>query len=427
MYKSRYRRKNNGCLWWLLVGWWWWFIEIYIFIFLGIAKLFRGNKTKSKSRTRSAPVKDSHETAWFLDEIKTPTEPAAVLKSSFVEESPEPEPEPKPELEPEHPQGYVEITRSSFRELPRPSSLGWTEADYKKAAETCNYCVVDVETTGLDCYADRIIEIAIVKVQSGQIVETYDTFVNPGMKIPARITALTGITDADISEAPTYYDIAEKVADLMNDTTAIGHNVTFDLNFIQQIFTVLPDDISIRIDFIDTWDYSRRVVKDVPNYKLQTMLDFFGIDPGHAHRAIDDAKATQKLFTALTEYRKTEKERVLRERREQKKAVDDLRHRTYAKSPLLDKSFCFTGVFTLDRESMQSLAVSVGALPRDQVSGRTDFLVMGDINGYPEWAIEKKKGTAEKLQAKGGKIQIIDESAFLSMVSKAKTALTEQG
>lgn len=398
------RSKNNskkGCLWWLFIGWWWWIVDVCISIIKSISKP-RSDAVKS-SRHNNDPIKNKSGKV-------SATNPPEI---SDISES----------LSPAAPT-YVKIPRGSFKEIPKPSrQYKWKSGDFKKAADTKDYCVLDVETTGLDYYDDRIIEIAIVRTYQDRIVDVFDTFVNPGIAVPERITALTGISNSDIEPAPSYSEIAPKIYDLLNNTTVIGHNVTFDLNFIQQLFTLLPSDIDISMDYIDTWDYARRVVDGLPNYKLQSLLAFFNIDPGDAHRAIDDAKATQKLFVALKNYQQNKRETELQAKREAKAEAEAARHEKYGNSPLLDISFCFTGEFSVERAELFDMVKSVGALPREKVSKKTNYLVVGDISDLPDWAIQRKKGEAEEIQANGGSIQIIDEADFFKMIDDARSVV----
>ena len=119
-------------------------------------------------------------------------------------------------------------------ELSRPSmSYRFTASDYADILSMKDFCVLDVETTGLHWRTDRIVQIGIIKVENLIPVVRFNTLVNPEIPIPPRATAIHGITDKDVMSAPTYAEIADQVFSILNKTTVVGHNVTFDINFIQ--------------------------------------------------------------------------------------------------------------------------------------------------------------------------------------------------
>ncbi len=90
------------------------------------------------------------------------------------------------------------------------------------------YAIVDVETTGLSPAAEKITEIAIYLHDGKQIVEEFQTLVNPEKKIPYRIVQITGINNSMVREAPKFYEIAKKIVELTEDKILVGHNVRFD-------------------------------------------------------------------------------------------------------------------------------------------------------------------------------------------------------
>ncbi|SVA20178.1 uncharacterized protein METZ01_LOCUS73032, partial [marine metagenome] len=97
-----------------------------------------------------------------------------------------------------------------------------------------NYCVIDLETTGLDNLTDAIIEIAVIKFDLDGISETYQSFVNPGREIPPFISDLTGIFDKDVLVAPEFNSIIPKLKEFIGDSILIGHNVGFDVGFLRE-------------------------------------------------------------------------------------------------------------------------------------------------------------------------------------------------
>jgi DNA polymerase-3 subunit epsilon len=158
-----------------------------------------------------------------------------------------------------------------------------------------DYTVIDIETTGIGP-RHRIVEIAGVKFSNNKIVDVFDTYVDPGMPIPPYATAIHGIRDADVADAPTIKEIMPYFCKFIGNSDVVGHNVRFDLDFL--VRSGMDIDLSNRHIF-DTLYLSRRYVKDAPNHKLETMIRWFNINTDKRHRAKDDSIATGELFLKL--------------------------------------------------------------------------------------------------------------------------------
>ena len=318
-----------------------------------------------------------------------------------------------------------------YRSKPKLSEP-WPDEKIAAVMDLHDFCVLDVETTGLDCIENHVVQVGIIKVADDQVIDLLNTFVNPGCHIPSRATEIHGITDNDVKGAPTYKQIADRMVSLLDGSTVVGHNVTFDLNFIQQILVERSNPKHIlNMEYVDTWDFANRLRLPVQDYKLQTLLAFYGIDPGEAHTAYDDARATLELFNALR-YEYSHKDEIeaqrkaaeLEARRQKKEAEKAARAAAFSASPLFEKSFCFTGSFSIDRAAMESLAQSVGGVLREKISGRTSYLVKGDVSDLPDWALDRKLHKAEELIEAGKGIQIIDETEFMRLIADAKNSLS---
>lgn len=112
-----------------------------------------------------------------------------------------------------------------------------------------DFVVLDLETTGLSVKEDQILEIGAVKVQGGEVTASYETFVNPGRKVPERITELTGIRDEMIANAPDVETAVRGFLDFCGGLPLLGHNILFDYSFIKQAA------INARLDFEkEAWD-----------------------------------------------------------------------------------------------------------------------------------------------------------------------------
>lgn len=160
-----------------------------------------------------------------------------------------------------------------------------------------NYVVLDVETTGFSPANDKIIELAALKVVNGEVVDQYSSFVNPGCKIPSRITQLTGITDADVKGAPKINVVIKKFADFRDDFPIVGHNVNFDMSFISVALQNVG--IGAEVACVDTLPLARAAFPDLVNHKLATLIKELNLlDHAQEHRALSDVIATNNLFVA---------------------------------------------------------------------------------------------------------------------------------
>lgn len=293
--------------------------------------------------------------------------------------------------------------------------------DDKEIKKLDDYIVLDLETTGLSKTQDRIVEIGLIRVSGGEIVDEYSTLVNPEMHIPAEASRINGIYDSDVSSAPRYSDVAEKLAGMLIGQTILGYNIAFDLAFIKNLFEECY--ISGDIKYFDVLYYAKRILPELRNHKLGTVSEYLNVLTKPEHRALDDAKATYFVFIecerrfelkrkAEAEARKIEREQIKKERAEK-----------YKSSPLFDIAFVFTGVFSKDREEIEQLATSVGGFVREKVTSKTDYLVVGDIKDLPDWAIARKFGKAEQLRTEGKKVKNISEAEYLKLIEDAKAIL----
>ena len=163
------------------------------------------------------------------------------------------------------------------------------------------FCVLDIETTGSDRGADLITEIGIVKVRAGEFLGTLQSLVNPGRAIPPMITMLTGITESMVVRAPPIEAVLPSMIEFLADAVVVGHNVGFDLAFINAAL-VRRGDPEINNPVVDTLPLARRLIRDeVPDCRLGTLASRFRLDHRPSHRALDDALATTDLLHLLLE------------------------------------------------------------------------------------------------------------------------------
>ena len=162
----------------------------------------------------------------------------------------------------------------------------------------CNECpingdviVFDIETTGLSRDLDRITEIGAVKLNNMEVVDRFQTFVNPERPIPANITELTGITDEMVEDAPSEKEALEKFIAFAGKGVLVAHNADFDTSFIKIACA--------RQGLTYTLKLARAALPHLKNFKLDTVAKEFKLGDFNHHRAIDDAEMLSKIFISL--------------------------------------------------------------------------------------------------------------------------------
>ena len=163
------------------------------------------------------------------------------------------------------------------------------------------YVVVDLETTGFSPLVDEIIEFGAILVVDGNVVDEFSSLANPGKEIEPNIVRITGITNRALSEAPPVYEVLPEFLAFIGDYPIVGHNISFDVNFLYDC-AMRYCGHGIHNDFIDTARLARRSIQNLPNHKLCTLLNYFGIENKHAHSAYCDAQCTYELYERLKPY-----------------------------------------------------------------------------------------------------------------------------
>jgi len=153
----------------------------------------------------------------------------------------------------------------------------------------------DLETTGLNPKTDKIIEIGAVRFNEKRVEDEFTMLINPGRSIPPFITQLTGISNEMVRGAANIHDVLGEFEAFVGDAPVIGHNVQFDLGFMK------PHNLLHYNTPIDTYELAAVLLPSAGRYKLGALSSLLGIPLSNAHRALDDAKATQGIFARLYE------------------------------------------------------------------------------------------------------------------------------
>jgi DNA polymerase III epsilon subunit family exonuclease len=187
----------------------------------------------------------------------------------------------------------------------KPKTIGYLEPgtssvlDFvKKVVERgSEFVVVDVETTGRDPKMADLIEIGAVRVRDGEIVDRFSTFVNPGRPIFG--AQMHGITDAEVAGAPAPRDAALGFLEFAGTASLAGHNIGFDLGFIEQALGE-PGKFA-EASYFDTLAIAREGYPDLESYKLGDVARFFGLSVETAHRGLADAETTAAVLARFAQ------------------------------------------------------------------------------------------------------------------------------
>ena len=158
------------------------------------------------------------------------------------------------------------------------------------------YVVVDLEATSTGSKA-KIIQVGIVVIEDGEIVEQYATDVNPHERLDSHIKELTGLTDKRLAKAPEFSQVAGKIFELVKDGIFVAHNVQFDANLLAEF--LFFEGYELRTPRIDTVELAQIFYPQLEKYNLGILCQELGIPLEQAHSALSDAQATAELFLCM--------------------------------------------------------------------------------------------------------------------------------
>ena len=176
-------------------------------------------------------------------------------------------------------------------------NIAYTVEDFDLRNST--YVVFDLETTGFSVTYDRIIQIAARKVLHGQVIETFDYFINPEMPIPAKITELTTITDDMVANAPLIEEILPKFLEFIDGAILVAQNASFDVGHIyanMERLNIKHKEFPV----IDTMQLARNFYhEELKFFNLKSLARYFKIQQEHHHLADDDTRVTTEIFLQM--------------------------------------------------------------------------------------------------------------------------------
>ncbi|RHP53613.1 exonuclease [Coprobacillus sp. AF31-1BH] len=283
-----------------------------------------------------------------------------------------------------------------------------------------NYCVLDLETTGLSPNYDSIIEIGIIKVKENKIVDKYNSLINPGFLINEYITSITGITNEMLKGKPKIIDLKKEVLNFIGNDVLVGHNISFDVSFLQKGFNE-----ELKNEYIDTLQFCRKLFKELSHHRLTDMSNYLEISRNE-HRSMSDCLCTKELYDCIKEKMKNnglEINDIFAKKNYSSKNID-----IHAIKPdnieidednfFYNKHCVFTGKLEkMIRKDAMQLVVNVGGILDNSVTKKTNYLILGN-NDYCSSIKDGKSSKhkkAEKYKLEGQDIEIIDEDTFYNL------------
>lgn len=156
-----------------------------------------------------------------------------------------------------------------------------------------DYCVLDTETTGLTPGTNEIIEIGMLRVRNGKIVSRYSQLVQPTQRISSFITSLTGISNEMVAGMPSLDEIREDVFDFIGDDVILGHNILFDMKFMNAGFQT-----DLANEYMDTLQFARKVYPELSHHRLSDLSRYLRLT-NNEHRALADCVTTYELYETI--------------------------------------------------------------------------------------------------------------------------------
>lgn len=287
-----------------------------------------------------------------------------------------------------------------------------------------DFVVIDVETTGLDATFDSLIEISAIRVQHDEEVSRFSSLIAADHPISSFIEQLTGITNEMLASAPPVSDVLAEFFDFIGDSILVGHNVNFDINFIyDHAMDCLGKPLTN--DFVDVMRLCRNLFKDWEHHTLAYVCEKFHVDHSTAHRSMADCIATLECYHHIKDHvreNNIDLAELLKKNHRQFSAKDvvastDTFDPTH---PLYRKNCVFTGTLEkMSRKEAMQIVVDLGGICQDSITGKTNFLIMGNTDySKVKDGKSKKMQKAEKYILAGKDITILSENVFWDLIEQ---------
>lgn len=302
----------------------------------------------------------------------------------------------------------------------------------KKSSEVegmpLDFFVIDLESTDRGCKTSEICEIAALKVVDGKVIDEFETLVYIDGEISADAARVNHISKDMLQDAPHMTAALTAFFDFIgSDSVLVGHNIkTFDLPFVDRVAKLCGIEFEYQ-DAVDTYTLAKRAWPDLPSYKMDNLRTCLDLDMEGCHRALKDCFDEYALYMRIRKDVAEGNASVAPPKKSasrpgtkwsgkwgRKKAKDfttekdkfDERH------PLFDKSVVLSGIEGDEYDEYLQAVCDLGGHPQDNVTKKTNYLVIGDSPG------RAKVAKAQEYGDKGIPIEIIGEHAFLELVNQ---------
>ena len=331
------------------------------------------------------------------------------------------------------------------------SSANRDEKGHSLLAFPDDYCVVDIETTGLSAKWDSIIEIGAIRYSGEKEISRFQTLVQPpiliyedddneGKYVTDFIEELTGITNEMLETAPCTKDAVTAFSEFLGSSIILGYNVNFDVNFLYDAYVKYLDQ-PLSNDFVDIMRMAKRLLPDLPHHRLKDILAYFELVNNKEHRTLTDCEATQNCYIKLHEmalaqygdersFFESWQKRKKRYGKYQYIKASDIRGdetKFNPDCPLYQRHCVITGTLEkYSRTDALQIIADLGGILENSVTKKTNYLILGnnDYNPLVKDGKSSKHKKAEDYKLKGQDIEIIPESTFYDMIADFMLDLT---
>ncbi len=264
---------------------------------------------------------------------------------------------------------------------------------------TDEFIVFDIETTGLSPVNCKITEIGAVKICRGEVLERYNTFVNPECSIPEEIVKLTSITDEMVADARKIDEVLPEFLAFVGDRLLIAHNADFDMGFIR----VAAKNLGLPFEnaYLDTVALSRYLNPELKSHKLNLLAEHYKLGDFHHHRACDDAEMLAMIFFGMTEQlEKLDVRKFADLQNEMSAKADPLQQRPYHQIILVKNQAGLKNLYKLISKSYLAYYRRSPRIPKTELEKHREGLLIGSaceagelfhavLDGKPENEIEE--------------------------------------
>ncbi len=238
------------------------------------------------------------------------------------------------------------------------------------------YCVFDIETTGLSVQNCNITEIGAVLMRGNEVIDRFNTFSNPGEPIPGNIVELTGITDEMVADAPDNEAAVREFLKFADGRILVAHNASFDISFIRKV--AQTHRIPFTNPYMDTVAMSRYVNPELNRHKLDVLAKYFGLEEFNHHRACDDAEILSKILVCLFKKLREEGASNLREMQQlMSERSDPLKLRPYHQILLVKNKVGLKNLYRIISDSYLKYYRKSPRTPKTLIEANREGLIIG--------------------------------------------------